>query len=434
VESLKEFIGANRASKKKIGADIIERWQERVVRHGWQNEGEAGALRYLATYGKGIAAPKCVMLARQAEAEGCNDIARGFWKKAYELSGGLLLEPINAAPTGSHNSTIAPASRGIAPAQRPAPKASSPEVDSLPPRLQPGKIVTMQPVDTPASVSRLTYINSDRWLGMPKRDGERCVVIATPHQVWYQSRSTKFRIAPNEAINVTLKEAAFRFGTFVLDGEEVWYGVFGGEHRTGAQAQTANDLLNYPKAAPLPCLCIFKALYTTADGDLLDATETARLTAREKIGDWLLKQEPRNFQLVPVASTPLEKQALCDVQSGEEREGEVWIRADTPYIGGKVKAEKSGIIRTKYQIEFSAVITDLTPSTNAAYPFGAIAVSRLPDMKPVGMIGTGYDRAVMHRIAEAHQRTPGAVVIKAHTQRFTENGQVHHGVFDELIG
>jgi hypothetical protein len=54
-----------------------------------------------------------------------------------------------------------------------------------------------------------------------------------------------------------------------------------------------------------------------------------------------------------VATTPLEKQALCDKQSGEEREGEVWIRADTLYIGDKVKAEKSGIIRTKYQIEFS---------------------------------------------------------------------------------
>ena len=109
MESFKEFIETNRASKKKISADIVERWQERVVRHGWQNEGEAGALQYLAQYGKGIAAPKCVMLARQAETEGCNDIARGFWKKAYELSGGVLLEPINATPTGSRDSTIAPA-------------------------------------------------------------------------------------------------------------------------------------------------------------------------------------------------------------------------------------------------------------------------------------------------------------------------------------
>ena len=90
------------------------------------------------------------------------------------------------------------------------------------------------------------------------------------------------------------------------------------------------------------------------------------------IGEWLLQQEPQHFEFVPVAYTPAEKQALCDKQMAEEREGEVWINTTTPYIGGKVKAEKSGIIRTKYQIEFQAVITDLTPSTNAAYPFGAI--------------------------------------------------------------
>ncbi len=433
MESLKEFIEAQRASKKKIGADIIERWQERVVKHGWQNLGEAGALNYLAQYGKGIAAPKCVMLARQAEAEGCTGIAMGFWKKAYELSGGILLEPISANPIGSRNSTLAPAQKLYRP-KVDGPKAGSPEVGGLPPRLQPGKIVTMQPVDAPAGVSRLTYINSDRWLGMPKRDGERCVVIATPHQVWYQSRSAKFRIAPNEAINVALKEAAFRLGTFVLDGEEVWYDMVGGEHRTGAQAQTTNDQLGHPRLAPRPCLCIFKALYTPLDGDLLDAVEETRLVAAGNIYEHLAKYEPKHFQLVPVARTKTEKQALCDKQSGEEREGEVWIRADTPYIGGKQKPDKSTIIRTKYQIDFTAVITDLTPSTNAAYPFGAIAVSLLPDMKPVGLIGTGFDRAAMHRIAEAHTAKPGAVVIKAHTQRFTENGQVHHGVFDEMIG
>ena len=100
MQSLTEYITEQRASKKKIGADIVERWNDRIVRHGWQGLGEAGALQYLAQYGKGIAAPKCVLLARQAEAEGRNDIARGFWKKAYELSGGILLEPISATPTG----------------------------------------------------------------------------------------------------------------------------------------------------------------------------------------------------------------------------------------------------------------------------------------------------------------------------------------------
>jgi bifunctional non-homologous end joining protein LigD len=434
VESLKEFIEANRASKKKIGTDIAERWQERIVRHGWQGLGEAGALQYLAQYGKGIAAPKCVLLARQAEAEGCEGIALGFWKKAYELSGGILLEPISATPTGSRNSTIAPAqSHGVL-TQNLVPKASSPDVDDLPPHLQPGKIVTMQPVDAPVGVSRLTYINSDRWYGMPKRDGERCVVIATPNQVWYQSRSMKFRLAPSEAINTALREAALRIGTFVLDGEEVWYDMVGGEHRTGAQAQTANDQRDRPRLAPRPCLCIFKALYTTLDGDLMDAAEETRLVAVEPIFEALKRYEFQHFELVPVARTIAEKAALCLKQEQEEREGEVWIRHDTRYIGGKQRPDKSTIIRTKYQIPFKAVITDLTPSTNASYPFGAIVVSRLPDMTPVGMIGTGFDREMMHRIAKAHAANPGAVVIEAHSQRFTENGQLHHAVFDGLVG
>ncbi len=109
---------------------------------------------------------------------------------------------------------------------------------------------------------------------------------------------------------------------------------------------------------------------------MLDSIEQLRLLAREVIGEWLIQQEPQHFELVPVAYTPAEKQALCDKQVAEEREGEVWVNTTTPYIGGKVKAEKSGIIRTKYQIEFQAVITDLTPSTNASYPFGAIVVSK----------------------------------------------------------
>ena len=167
---------------------------------------------------------------------------------------------------------------------------------------------------------------------------------------------------------------------------------------------------------------------------MLDSIEQMRLLARDVIGEWLIQQEPQHFELVPVAYTPAEKQALCDKQVAEEREGEVWVNTTTPYIGGKVRAEKSGIIRTKYQIEFQAVITDLTPSTNASYPFGAIAVSRLPDMKPIGLIGTGFDRQTMHAIAKAHAANPGAVVVKAHTQRFTEYGQVHHAVFEELIG
>lgn len=428
--TLSEFINEQQAAKKKIPSDIIERWQERIVRHGWQNQGEAGVLSYFqAGYANNIAAPKCINFARCAEGEGYPAHAMGWWKKAYELAGNILApaDAIKTTPTGQRDSTIAPA-------QKVTIRATDKSIDDLPARLQPGHIITMQPVDAPDGTSRLTYINSDRWLGMPKRNGERCVVIATPTKVWYQSRSLKLRLPPNGIIDATLKEAAAKFGSFIFDNEEEWYDVVGGEHITGAQAQKTNDDLGRPEVMPRGCLCIFKALYTTQDGDLLDAYEIERLKAREKIGQWLVEQAPEHFELVPVARTTAEKQTLCDKQVLEEREGEVWLRTDTKYIGGKVKAEKSTIVRTKYQIEFMAVITDLTSSNNASYPFGAIVISRLPEMKPVGMIGTGYDRETMHRIAKAHAAAPGTVVIKAHTQRWSERDQVHHGVFDELVG
>ncbi len=429
---LSEFIAEQRTSKKKVPADIYERWDTRIVIHGWMNQGEAGVLSYFqAGYANNIAAPKCIAFARCAEEMGYPEMARGWWKKAYELQGNILApaDAIKTTPTGSRNSTLAPAQK-----QQPIIRATDKSIEDLSARLQPGHIVTMQPVDAPDGTSRLTYVNSDRWLGMPKRDGERCVVIAMPNKVWYQSRSLKFRNAPNEIIDQTLREAADVFGMFILDDEEVWYDAAGGEHRTGPQAQLVNDQLGRPQIMPRPCLCIFKALYTTAQGDLLDAYEIERIKAREKIGQWLVEHAPDHFELVPVARTTDEKTALCEKQVLEEREGEVWIRVDSKYVGGKQKADKSTIIRTKYHVPFTAVITDLTPSTNASYEFGAIVISRLPEMKPVGSIGTGFDRETMHKIAIAHKKSPGTVVVRCHTQRWTERDQVHHGVLDELVG
>ena len=79
-------------------------------------------------------------------------------------------------------------------------------------------------------------------------------------------------------------------------------------------------------------------------------------------------------------------------------------------------------------------------ATTAGLAFSALskltpyAAEFADQKKRVGLIGTGFDRAAMHRIAEAHKKAPGSVVIKALTQRWTEYGQVHHAVFEELIG
>ena len=74
----------------KATADALERWNNRIVARGLHKQDEAGADQYLADYGKGIAAPKCVALAVACEVNGCNGIAMGFWAKAFSLETGIM--------------------------------------------------------------------------------------------------------------------------------------------------------------------------------------------------------------------------------------------------------------------------------------------------------------------------------------------------------
>ena len=83
---LTEFISSKQ--NKNPNVDIIQRWNERIIRAGLQNEGEEGAQAYLSRYGTGIAAPKCILMARQAENSGYPQVALGFWKKAFQLEMG----------------------------------------------------------------------------------------------------------------------------------------------------------------------------------------------------------------------------------------------------------------------------------------------------------------------------------------------------------
>ena len=83
--SLAQYAAQKRAEagESAIPSGIRKRWQERIVAPGWHAMGEEGAAKYLADYGQNIGAPKVVRLARQAE--GCPEVALGFWRKAYEL-------------------------------------------------------------------------------------------------------------------------------------------------------------------------------------------------------------------------------------------------------------------------------------------------------------------------------------------------------------
>jgi hypothetical protein len=72
----------------KPGADIVERWNGRIVKAGWHRQGAAGAEKYIEKYGRGLKAPKVIALARIAEMNGCTLIAARFWETAHLLSAG----------------------------------------------------------------------------------------------------------------------------------------------------------------------------------------------------------------------------------------------------------------------------------------------------------------------------------------------------------
>jgi len=204
-----DFIAQQRATAKKPTADIRSRWASRIVARNLHRQGRAGASIYLRDYGKGISAAKVIALAIQAECEGCDDLALGFWAKAYELTTGQppLEEPVSQA------GQVTPVPK--APVSRP----NDPAFPALPSRLQPGAIITMQPVD--AAGTHDDYIHNSIYLGQPKRDGSRIVVIASPTAVAYQGRSTGIQATPSISFDGAFRRAAEVHGPFVLDGELV---------------------------------------------------------------------------------------------------------------------------------------------------------------------------------------------------------------------
>lgn len=85
---------------KKAGADIVQRWADRMESTGWAQRGESGAVGYLANYGKGISAKKVAALASYAESLGFAAVAARFWSEAYRLETGMDL-PSGESPGGA---------------------------------------------------------------------------------------------------------------------------------------------------------------------------------------------------------------------------------------------------------------------------------------------------------------------------------------------
>ncbi len=420
-----EYAETKRKAAKKISADIRERWNNRIVQRGLHLMGEAGAVQYLSDYGRGIGTAKVIGFALCAESEGYPEMAMGFWKKAFELETGE--KPIALNAQTNPTTDVTPAKKSTASTKKA--NVSNPTVAELPPHLQPGRIVTMQPVDAPSE--RSYYIENPDYWGQPKRDGNRVVVIATKHQVYYQSRSTNLRQQPSIEIQTALIETAAKIGTFVLDGELYYKSHSGSEHRTGAQAATVNIESGFPTVQPSAIYAIFKCLFFKGN-DLTQLAESARIAAGVEVGEILASLSPA-FEIVPTFRTAAEKLLLANQQQSENREGEVWVLHNCPYVGGK-DIKKFAMVRTKYSQELDLFIVGLTATKVAGRPFSAIAVAQEIDGKlvPMGTVGTGFSGEEMQEIARRYEANPKSVKIKVRSQGLTESGKLWHARFLEF--
>lgn len=419
-----EYAEAKRKAAKKISSDIRERWNNRIVQRGLHLMGEAGARQYLADYGRGIGTGKVISLALCAESEGYPEMAIGFWKKAFELEIGE--KPIASNPPDNSSTNIAP-KKSTYRAKKAT--ANEPNLPELPPHLQPGRIVTMQPVDAPND--RTYYIENPDYWGQPKRDGNRVVAIATKDKAYYQSRSTNLRQQASIEIDRALIETAAKIGTFVLDGELYYKSCTGSEHRTGSQAATVNIESGFPTVQPQAVYAIFKCLFFQ-EKDLTQLAESDRIAAGVGVGEMLVNLASE-FEIVPTFRTATEKLLLAQQQEADNREGEVWILHDCRYVGGK-DVKKFPMVRTKYCQEFDLFVTGLTLTKVAGRPFSAIEVAQEINGKLVqlGTVGTGFSLEEMQEIARLHEVNPGQVKIKVRSQGFTESGKLWHARFLEF--
>ncbi|MEG4418859.1 ATP-dependent DNA ligase [Microcoleus sp. LAD1_D5] len=420
-----EYAEAKRKAAKKISADIRERWNNRIVQRELHLMGEAGAVQYLSDYGRGIGTAKVIGFALCAESEGYPEMAIGFWKRAFELETGE--KPITLNAPNNSTTDLAPDKQSTS-----APKietANNPIVAELPPHLQPGRIVTMQPVDAPSD--RSYYIENPDYWGQPKRDGNRVVVIATPDKVYYQSRSTNLRQQPSVEIEQALIDTAAKMGIFVLDGELYYKSCTGSEHRTGAQAATVNIESGFPTIQPSAIYAIFKSLFFKGN-DLTMVAEAERIEVGFEVGK-MLANLSLAFEIVPTFRTTAEKIVLANQQESENREGEVWVLHNCRYVGGK-DVKKYPMVRTKYCLEFDLFIVGLTATKVAGRPFSAVKVAQEMDGKlvPVGTVGTGFSAGEMLEIARLYEANPKSVKIKVRSQGLTESGKLWHARFLEF--
>ena len=415
---------ATKNGRVKIPTEIAKRWNDRVIKGNLLHLGARAAEQYFNFYGKGIGAEKCVHLALKAECENYPEIARGFWSRAFELETGPDAPAIGT--TGD-----AAALAGKAAIARSGMSAYDGSNSRFPADMVPGMFSTMQPIDAPRP--REYYIKSPLYIGQPKRDGNRLVVIGEDEAIWYQSRSMNLRRSFSLEAEDGLKAALAHFGAFILDGELYYLSSLSTEHRTGSQAVTANIQAGVTDGQVKTYYGIFCATYFQGN-DLRTCSELDRISAGAQIANWLNENGwGEYFELIPTAITTEEKQALCNRQRAEGREGEVWKAVSCQYVGGEDRT--CDWLRTKYLTDIVGMVTGLTSTTADGRQFGALEISLLGsdgNLVPSGSVGTGFSSAQADEMAARFSASPTGVRVLLTCQGFTESGKIWQGRFADF--
>lgn len=466
----------------KPTAEIAERWQNRIIAQGMLNgSGRHGGSIYLGRYGKGIGVQKLVALALCAEfhvfdgGPAAGEMAEFFWETAYEMATGEPVRVSDRFPVGASGDPKAEAGaadpettlrrlwneQGVPEARQAAVLADIANKAApgalvgpfqvaadawavFPPHLRPGAVVTMQPTD--ALHDREYYINNPDYCGQPKRDGCRMVVFATPKAVAWQARSQQVKASPAPELDAALQAVAADVGPFVLDGELWWPDANDGEHRTAAQAATANVKLDAGPRATYPVYAIFECLACALPGmgfinrglhDLTGCAMQTRFDAAETIAACLVTELPAMTEYLRPVLDRQAKRLLAEEQHSYGREGEVWRLVAATYSGGKLAARNGDlepIVRTKYLQTRDVRVTGFTATgaTKLMRAFAAIEVIDPETGVKLGKVGTGFTQADQQALLDGFTtaQTAGVpFIIEVASQGVTENGILFHPRF-----
>ncbi len=302
-----EFKNANRS--RRTNADIDQRWQTRVIALGLH--GHDGGLDYLSQFGRTMAAPKAIKFANKAEREGDLEMAEVFWAKAFILTnhlpatvdGLISIErnmQANDRRTQGRHVPVTPVPAAVPPAQRTTEAELLEKVNrAFPKEIQPGSFVTMQPED--ARYDRQYYIDTPKYWGWPKRDGVKCLVFASATGAFKtQSRQMKVNGAPSVSFQRACAQVARQLGTYIVEGELYYLDFDDREHRTAAQALTANQVLGRPEATPQMRYAIFDCLLFHGQS-MLERPISVRVSHALAIAR-ALHECSEAFEVLPLAS------------------------------------------------------------------------------------------------------------------------------------